>query len=247
MKYTVLLILVILLLLPPWKSVAADYFVPSHRVSGIGIARDDLSSEVLKARTELMVQSQTFGILRDPRAIAGAKRITSPKLQSLFKAAEKKSGVPASLVEAIAYLESWGDPAAQSPTGPKGIMQISAATARTMGLKVATSTRYKVTRERVLVGTKGKKSIYKTVTHKTPYTVTTRDERLNPDRAVAAAAGYLAGMINRLGGADWAVFAYHCGQSCVSHMQELTRKARGIPKDDVTVPRMFFSASPAWN
>jgi len=30
-------------------------------------------------------------------------------------------------------------------------------------------------------------------------------------------------------------------------MQELTRRARGIPKDQVSVPRMFFSANPAWN
>ena len=59
--------------------------------------------------------------------------------------------MPASLIEAIAYLESWGDAKAESPAGPKGIMQISAATARTMGLKVLISTRYKVTREKVAV------------------------------------------------------------------------------------------------
>jgi hypothetical protein len=30
-------------------------------------------------------------------------------------------------------------------------------------------------------------------------------------------------------------------------MQDLTRRARDIPKDQVNVPRMFFSCSPAWN
>ena len=30
-------------------------------------------------------------------------------------------------------------------------------------------------------------------------------------------------------------------------MQEITRRARGIPKDKMTVARMFFSNSPAWN
>src|SRR5690242_11303198 len=30
-------------------------------------------------------------------------------------------------------------------------------------------------------------------------------------------------------------------------MQELTRQARGIPKDELTVARMFFSCTPAWN
>src|SRR5213594_3776541 len=113
-----------------WQAAAAEYFVPSHRVSGIGVSRDDLSGEVLKARTDLMIQSQTFGIMREPLAIPGAKRITSPKLQSLFRSAEKRSGVPASLIEAIAYLESWGDAKAESHTGPRGIMQVSGATAR---------------------------------------------------------------------------------------------------------------------
>src|SRR5258708_33041675 len=75
-----------------WHAFAADYFVPSHRVSGIGVSRDDISTDVLQARTDLMIQSQTFGIMREPLAIAGAKRITSAKLQSLFRAAEKRSG-----------------------------------------------------------------------------------------------------------------------------------------------------------
>ena len=54
-------------------------------------------------------------------------------------------------------------------------------------------------------------------------------------------------MEQKFGGRDWAIFAYHCGQGCVTEMQELTRRARGIPKDELTVPRMFFSNSPAWN
>jgi hypothetical protein len=74
-----------------------------------------------------------------------------------------------------------------------------------------------------------------------------RDDRLSPDRAIPAAAVYLAGLEQKFGGRDWAVFAYHCGVGCVGEMQELTRQARGIPKDQVTVPRMFFSCSPAWN
>jgi hypothetical protein len=54
----------------------------------------------------------------------------------LFRAAGARSGFPPSLIEAIAYLENWGDPKAESPSGARGIMQISAATARTMGLRV---------------------------------------------------------------------------------------------------------------
>lgn len=237
--------LFLLSLAPLGQAESPGYFVPAHRVSGIGIARDDISADLLAARTDLMIQSQTFGIMREPLAVPGAKRVTGdPKLQAIFRAAAARSHWPASLIEAIAYLESWGDPKAESVTGPKGIMQISGATARSMGLKVVQATRYKVTREKVPVKGKAK---FKTVTHKTPYVVTVRDDRLYPDRAIPAAAVYLAGMEQHFGGRDWAVFAYHCGQGCVGEMLELTRRARGIPKDDVTVPRMFFSSSPAWN
>jgi hypothetical protein len=227
---------------------SAEFFTPEHRVSGIGVERDDISDDLLAVRTDRMIQSQTFAIMRDPQALAGAKRITgSAKLQALFKAAGQRSGFPPELIEAISYLESWGDPKAESPSGPKGIMQISAATARSMGLKVVIATRYKVTREKVAVKLANGQTKYKTVAHKTPYTVTARDDRLSPDRAIPAAGVYLAGLEQKFGGRDWAFFAYHCGAGCVGEMLELTRRARGIPKDQASVPRMFFSCSPAWN
>ena len=248
MKIAVLLLLAVA---PATLPASSEYFAPSHRVSGIGAGRDDISAELLATRAGLMVDSQTFSILRDPRAVQGAKRITTDrKLQPIFHSAAKQSGLPASLIEAIAYLESWGDARAVSPTGPKGIMQISAATARVMGLRVSFATRYKTRRVRTLVpgtGTKGKKARYRTITRRTPYVVTVRDDRLHPERAIPAAARYLAGMEQKFGGLDWAIFAYHCGQGCVTEMQDLTRRAKRIPHDDVSVSRMFFSASPAWN
>jgi hypothetical protein len=244
-----LAVLFLLGLAPLGQAGSPDYFSPSHRVSGVGVARDDISQDLLNVRTDLMIQSQTFSIMRDPLAVPGAKRITSPRLQKLIRSSAAKAGFPADMLEAISYLESWGDARAESPAGPRGIMQISAATARSMGLRVVVATRYKVTRQRVALPPKGKskKPRYRTITHKTPYVVTVRDDRLSPDRAVPAAARYLAGMVQKFGGLDWAIFAYHCGQGCVTEMLDLTRRARGIPKDEVTVPRMFFSASPAWN
>src|SRR5262245_26843780 len=131
--------LFVLGLAPLTQAGPPEYFAPSHRVSGIGVARDDISEDLLAVRTDLMIQAQTFSILREPLAIAGAKRITTtPKLQELFQQAERQSGVPARLIEAIAYLESWGEARAESPAGPRGIMQISHATAKSMGLKVLT-------------------------------------------------------------------------------------------------------------
>ena len=239
----------LLALLPLVHAGGQDHFTPTHRVSGIGISRDDISDELLDFRTERMIESQTFSIMREAEALPGAKRVVgNAKLQALFRSAAAASGMPASVIEAICYLESWGDPKAQSATGPKGIMQISGATAVSMGLKVTYATRYRTTRDKVPVKAKGKgKTTYRTVTRKTPYKVLVRDDRMLPERAIPAAAHYLAGMERKFGGRDWAVFAYHCGQGCVGMMQEITRRARGIPAGKMTVARMFFSHSPAWN
>ena len=212
------------------------------------MARDDLSDDVVTARTDLMTESQTFSILREPMAVPGAKRITTDKkLQAIFQMAAERSGLPASLMEAIAYLESWGDSKAESPAGPRGIMQISHSTAREMGLHVVRTVKYRTVKEKVQVRNKHNKLVTKTVRKKVPYAVAGRDERLTPERAIPAAAMYLANLERRYGGRDWAIFAYHCGEGCVAEMLELTRRARGIPKDQVTVARMFFSANPAWN
>jgi hypothetical protein len=250
MKTASLLLATLVLLGSLGPAASQDHFIPTHRISGIGVARDDVSGDLLEARAALMIESQTFIIMRDPQALAGAKRITgNAKLQSLFASAARRSGLPATLIEAIAYLESWGDARAESPSGPKGVMQISEATARSMGLKISRTTRYRASRERIVVPGKGKrgKPRYRTVSHRTPVSVVRRDDRLSPDRAIPAAAVYLAGMERKFGGRDWAIFAYHCGQGCVSEMMDIARRAHGIPRDELTVPRMFFSCSPVWN
>ena len=231
-----------------WAASTDTTFTPTHQLSGVGIARDDLSDELLQARTDLMIQSQTFTIMREPMAVPGAKRITGDrKLQVLFRQAAERSGIPASEIEAIAYLESWGQTKAESPSGPRGIMQIAQGTAREMGLRVTRTVRYRIVKETVRVRGKNRKMMTRTVRRRIPYTVFGRDERLIPERAIPAAANYLARLEQKFGGRDWAIFAYHCGEGCVSEMQELTRQARGIPKDELTVARMFFSCTPAWN
>ncbi len=93
---------------------------------------------------------------------------------------------------------------------------------------------------------KNAKPVYKTVRHRTPYTELVRDDRLNPERAVPAAANYLARMENKFGGRDWAVFAYHCGEGCISELLPLAQAALGR-KTQPTVAGMFFAASPAFH
>jgi hypothetical protein len=221
-----------------------DYFTPEHRLSGVGVDRAEMTPRVLDDRTDRMIESETFAILREPQALAGAERITGPRLTRIFDAAAASSGLPASLISAVAYLESWGDANAVSPAGPKGIMQFSEATARAAGLRVVRSTRFKITTDRKLVRRKSGKPTYRVVRRRTPYTVMVRDDRLNPERAVPAAANYLARLENKFGGRDWAVFAYHCGEGCISELLPLTQSALGH-KSRPTVADMFFAASPA--
>ncbi len=222
------------------------YFQPVHRISGIGAERKDVSEAVLEKRTELMTDSQTFSIMRDSHALEGAQRITSPKLQKIFDSAAKESGLPASLIAAVAYLESWGDATAQSSAGPKGIMQFSGATAKRTGLQIVFATRYRTGRETRRVKVRGK-MVTRTVATRVPYQVLVRDDRLLPERAIPAAAKYLAGMEAKFGSRDLAVFAYHCGEGCVSDFIQLAHQTPGLRDHQVTVPRLFFSANPAHN
>ena len=205
-----------------------------------------MTPAVLDERTERMIESETFAILREPQAAAGAERITGARLTRIFSRAAASSGFPGSMIAAIAYLESWGDASAVSPAGPKGIMQFSEATARAAGLRVVRVTRFKITTERRQVRRKNGKAVSRVVRHRTPYTVTMRDDRLNPERAVPAAANYLARLETRFGGRDWAIFAYHCGEGCVSELLPLAQAALGH-KSQPSVAAMFFAASPAFH
>ncbi len=223
-----------------------DYFTPRHRLSAIGASRPDLDPITLAARTGRMIEAETFTILREPNALVGAQRIASPHLQQIFRQASAQTGFPASTLQAIAYLESFGDPHAASPAGPKGIMQFSEATARSAGLSIVTATRYRVATEKTLVRRTGKKPIYRTVQHRIPYTVVLRDDRLLPEKAIPAAAAYLSRMSARFGGRDWAVFAYHCGEGCVSYFLNLRDQLTSSAHPLTTYPSVFFSGSPVW-
>ena len=110
------------------------------------------------------------------------ERITSPKLWRLFESA---AGRQAGLPTVICWRQShtWKAGASQTlkvPAGPKGIMQIAAATARTMGLRMVYATRYRVSTQRTLVKRKKGKPVWKTVKRKVPYSVLVRDERMCP-------------------------------------------------------------------
>lgn len=223
-----------------------DYFVPSTTLSGIGLGRSEMSDAILARRTEFMIDSQTFSIMRDPQALAGAQRVTGPRLKKVFEDASRRSGLPASTIAAVAYLESWGRADVQSPAGPKGIMQIAQATAKSIGLQMRYRTTYTTVSEKVQVKKRGsKKPVTVVRRRKVANTVLVGDDRLVPEKAVPAAATYLRRMEERYGGRDWAVWAYHCGEGCVQQVRAIAE--RSDLKGPITVAKVFFGANPARN
>jgi len=232
--------------LPASPTERIEYFVPAHRLPGIGIGRRDLTGETLARRTEAMIQSQTFGIMREPQAAPGAERIYSSSLQRLFRDAERRSGFPASVLQAMAYLESWGIANAESPAGPRGILQISDATGKRMGLRIVYAARHRTIKTQTTVRNKHGKLVYRTVRHKESYTVLVRDDRLKPEKAIPAAAMYLAGMEQRYGGRDWAIWAYHCGEGCVGDFRAMAKSLQGPEEPPASVAQVFFGCSPVW-
>ena len=51
-----------------------------------------MTPDILAERTDRMIQSQTFTIMREPQAVAGAERITGPRLAPIFRRAADESG-----------------------------------------------------------------------------------------------------------------------------------------------------------
>ena len=47
-----------------------DYFTPEHRLSGVGVDRAEMTPRVLDDRTDRMIESETFAILREPHGVA---------------------------------------------------------------------------------------------------------------------------------------------------------------------------------
>jgi len=95
-----------------------------------------------------MVQTQTFGILREPRAPA-ARRLTPTRAAIAFPIGRRAQRVPAKRPGSYGLPGKAGAMHGREPRRPKGIMQISEATAHDMGLAVKHATLYRKVKERV--------------------------------------------------------------------------------------------------
>ncbi len=192
-----------------------------------------------------MIQSQTFTIMREPQAVAGAERITGARLAPIFRRAADASGWPVSLISAVAYLESWGDAQAASPAGPRGIMQFSEATARAAGLRVVRSTRFQVTTSHQLVRSAKQRSIR--LSDRPPQNALHCDRsrrplesrtRRNRRRTISGAPGDTSSA-DAIGPSSLITAAKAACRICLP----LTEAA--VHHKQPTVAEMFFAANPA--
>lgn len=71
----------------------------------------------------------------DVRALSLHLAQRLPELRAAFEAAARKTGLDWRLLAALAYQESRWDPRAVSPTGVRGVMMLTQATARRMGVR----------------------------------------------------------------------------------------------------------------
>lgn len=75
----------------------------------------------------------------DLRALSRRIDDSLPQFIDEFEKAEEKTGMPADLLAALAYQESHWNPDAVSPTGVRGLMMLTQATARELGVENRTN------------------------------------------------------------------------------------------------------------
>ncbi len=123
---------------PAGREREVAWVVPSR----FGDLRQELDRFLARLRRDGTLARLNDRYLPDPRQIQRLDasvlqermRTVLPQYLHLFHDAQEKSGIEWRLLAAIAYQESQWDPAATSPTGVRGIMQITEDTARHLGI-----------------------------------------------------------------------------------------------------------------
>ena len=143
-------------------------------------SEENLVSRIIKSRLGTGGKGKSFG--------RTGTSTGDPKLDAYMASAGAAKGLPAGLLESVAFYESGFNPKAQSPTGPRGLFQFTRATGSASGLDIE----------------RDKQGNYLT------------DERLNPYRATDAAAAHLADLSRKFkGNIDLVVAAYNQGEGAV--------------------------------
>jgi len=153
-------------------------------------------------------------------------RITSRlwKFEPVIAEASKKYDVPKSLIMAVMFQESGGDPLAASAAGAGGLMQLMPETARGMGLNV-----YEVITS---TNSRGRVS----------YRLDPRDDRADPYKCVMAGVKILGSLMKKYNNIELALAAYNWGSG---NVDKYLKGQKQMPKETrdyiANIPRMFNS------
>jgi len=105
----------------------------------LGDAIDQWLAAIEKDGTLLILQDRHYKIDEfdyvDMRTFVRRMHSRLPKLEPMFRNAADKHGIPWTLLAAQAYQESHWNRRAKSPTGVRGIMMLTLATAKEMGVE----------------------------------------------------------------------------------------------------------------
>lgn len=239
-----------LILLVSVKAGGADPS-PFERMKGLGKDREKLTEDLIHTRAAAMMKASEFWLLRMAEAKIAPERIFDPVLWGIIENEAAAHKVDPYVLAGLVFVESFGKPDVQSPTGPRGILQFTSAKAKDMDMKIT----YGVEKRRV--GTKyrgkGKKRraipIYRNVRY------IAHDERLDVGRAMCAGARSLAASYIRYGRWDYVVQEHHNGIGRLLKgialwlglkPSEVTSKNVGglIAANDLSYARIFFDNTP---
>ncbi len=225
----------------------------SNDFRGLGKDRENLTPQLIAARSDRLEETMSVYLLRFPQAATAPARIFGPQIWGSIQKAAQANNLDPMVLAGMIFIESFGEPLAKSPTGPAGIAQMTKSSAKEMGLvvgkKIAVGTR-DVTKTRTV----GKGAKKRTITETKRVTVyQTVDERYDPDRAIMAMARRVNNRRDWLGGKlDFAIAEYHMGAGRMSKLLSAyfgkKIKASDMPSvmraTSLSYPELFWTNTP---
>jgi hypothetical protein len=237
-------LLVCLLLVLCSNSAFAQSF---DRIEGLGVDRANLTADQLKQRENKLLETQEFWVMRRPEMYEAPARIFDPQVWAWINRPNSCNADPY-LIAAIGFTESAGRSDAVTNVKPQAVGwgQFIKKAMKEVGLKI---TEQKVTKEKP--GWKGKGKKRKLVMKKVKETIII-DDRLDPEKSIAAVGMRLCNSYKVLGRFDLAVQAHHNGMGRLLDQLQLytgekvTEKnaAMIVAKYDLSFTKLFFDNTP---
>ena len=209
----------------------------------LGLDRHKFTPEQLAWRESRIIETRRFWIMREGGAVKGAERVTQNDYQTYLNAAAELYGVNKADIEAIHYLESFGEEKAKSPTGPKGPGQFAAKTAANIG---------PVKDGKCLLLYKGQKCGDPKPSNSN---VIAEDNRENIELSVYATAKLLKSELDFFGQPEFAIAAYHSGRGKIADWVKKYIEPKAttnggkadIQANNLTYGKLYFGTTPYAN